>query len=92
MFSLGLTLVFLLKPSAVSILGNPAELTTTLSNLQISPDFQATLRLMLESEEANRLELLAKLAPSQVSAPAEDLPPVPNFPAVKKRKWRIVVK
>jgi len=28
-FSLGLTLVFLLKPSAVSILGNPAELTTT---------------------------------------------------------------
>jgi hypothetical protein len=97
-YSLGLTLVYLLKPSAVNILGNQVELISTISNLPIHPNFQGILRLMLEPEETRRpdfLEYAAYFQPSQASAPPEDVHsqvPLAPDPPIAKHRVRIVKK
>jgi serine/threonine-protein kinase len=57
-YSLGLTLVYLLSPSSKSILGNQSELSKIIATLPIHPNFQTILRLMLEVDEVKRPDFL----------------------------------
>jgi len=98
-YSLGLTVVYLLQPASLPVLGNQAQLLKTIAALPIHPKFQDTLRLMLEPEEANRPDFPALAAYLQAASSPQEEPSIPSAAdpesessALKKRRVRIVKK
>jgi len=98
-YSLGLTVVYLLQPASLPVLGNQAQLLKTIAALPIHPKFQDTLRLMVEPEEACRPDfpaLVAHLQTLSASAPTEEViqpsVAVSEADTGKKRRLRVVKK
>lgn len=93
-YSLGLSLVYLLKPSSMSILGNQTELSNTISGLSIHPTFRTILSSMLDVNEPTRPDFIAlntTLNSLQETQEVKPSPP-PESESVKKRRFRITKK